>query len=104
MTRPGKFTCRASYGNGCSCRQSGPAFLCNYGIDASYALCVCASGPVEGTAVVSVSATLGACLAFLVSRYLARPIVEQRIAGKPAKPLLPYLLYYYLQLYLDTRS
>ena len=34
-----------------------------------------------GTALVFVSATLGASAAFLVSRYLARPLVERRLAG-----------------------
>eukprot|EP00775_Hariotina_reticulata_P006553 gene6553-6781_t len=40
-------------------------------------------GPVKGTALVSVSATGGACLAFLVSRYLARPAVEAKLAEYP---------------------
>jgi hypothetical protein len=40
------------------------------------------AGPLKGTAVVSVSATAGACLAFLVSRYLARPVVEAKVAGE----------------------
>eukprot|EP00878_Enallax_costatus_P011852 GHUV01012374.1.p1 GENE.GHUV01012374.1~~GHUV01012374.1.p1 ORF type:complete len:173 (+),score=65.06 GHUV01012374.1:1003-1521(+) len=44
---------------------------------------VTAAGPVEGTALVSVSATLGACLAFLVSRYIARPTVEAKLAENP---------------------
>ena len=34
-----------------------------------------------GTAIVFVAATLGALAAFLVSRYLARPLVERRLAG-----------------------
>jgi uncharacterized membrane protein YdjX (TVP38/TMEM64 family) len=34
-----------------------------------------------GTALVFVAATLGASAAFLVSRYLARPLVERRLAG-----------------------
>lgn len=38
-------------------------------------------GPLKGTAVVSASSTAGACLAFLVSRYLARPLVESKVAG-----------------------
>jgi uncharacterized membrane protein YdjX (TVP38/TMEM64 family) len=38
-------------------------------------------GVVEGTALVLVAATLGAALAFLVSRYLARGMVERRLAG-----------------------
>lgn len=40
-------------------------------------------GPLKGTAVVSVSSTAGACLAFLVSRYLARPLVESKVADNP---------------------
>lgn len=35
----------------------------------------------KGTALVFVAATLGASAAFLVSRYLARPLVERRLAG-----------------------
>ena len=35
----------------------------------------------KGTALVFVAATLGASAAFLVSRYLARPVVEARLAG-----------------------
>jgi uncharacterized membrane protein YdjX (TVP38/TMEM64 family) len=38
-------------------------------------------GLVRGTAIVFVAATLGASAAFLVSRYLARPLVERRLAG-----------------------
>lgn len=38
-------------------------------------------GVVRGTLYVFVAATLGACLAFLVSRYLARPAVERRFEG-----------------------
>ena len=38
-------------------------------------------GLTEGTAFVFVAATLGACLAFLVARYLARGWVESRIEG-----------------------
>jgi uncharacterized membrane protein YdjX (TVP38/TMEM64 family) len=40
-------------------------------------------GLVYGTAYTLVGATLGASLAFLVSRYLARGAVEHRIAGNP---------------------
>lgn len=39
-------------------------------------------GLAEGTAYVFVGATLGACLAFLVARYVARGAVEKRIEGK----------------------
>lgn len=35
----------------------------------------------KGTALVLVAATLGACAAFLVSRYVARGLVERRLAG-----------------------
>jgi uncharacterized membrane protein YdjX (TVP38/TMEM64 family) len=38
-------------------------------------------GVAKGTALVFVAATLGASAAFLVSRYLARPLVERRLAG-----------------------
>jgi uncharacterized membrane protein YdjX (TVP38/TMEM64 family) len=38
-------------------------------------------GLVRGTAYVFVAASLGACLAFLVARHLARAAVERRIAG-----------------------
>jgi uncharacterized membrane protein YdjX (TVP38/TMEM64 family) len=38
-------------------------------------------GVIEGTLVVFVAATLGAGIAFLVSRHLARSAVEQRLAG-----------------------
>jgi uncharacterized membrane protein YdjX (TVP38/TMEM64 family) len=41
-------------------------------------------GLVEGTAYVFVAATLGACAAFLVSRYFARGLVERMVAGRPA--------------------
>lgn len=40
-------------------------------------------GPVLGTLVVSAASTLGASLAFLVGRYLARPAVERRILSNP---------------------
>lgn len=40
-------------------------------------------GPLKGTAVVSASSTAGACLSFLVSRYLARPLVEDKVAATP---------------------
>lgn len=36
-------------------------------------------GAVYGTAIVSAAATLGATLAFLVSRYVARPLVLERL-------------------------
>ena len=38
-------------------------------------------GLAKGTALVFVAATLGAAAAFLVARYLARPLVERRLAG-----------------------
>jgi uncharacterized membrane protein YdjX (TVP38/TMEM64 family) len=38
-------------------------------------------GVVKGTVVVLVAATLGASLAFLIARYLARGFVERRLAG-----------------------
>jgi uncharacterized membrane protein YdjX (TVP38/TMEM64 family) len=38
-------------------------------------------GLVEGTAYVFLAATVGSCLAFLVSRYLARRAVERRLEG-----------------------
>jgi uncharacterized membrane protein YdjX (TVP38/TMEM64 family) len=38
-------------------------------------------GLAAGTAIAFVAATLGASAAFLVSRYLARPLVERRLAG-----------------------
>jgi uncharacterized membrane protein YdjX (TVP38/TMEM64 family) len=38
-------------------------------------------GLAKGTALVFVAATLGASAAFLVSRYLARPLVERRLSG-----------------------
>jgi uncharacterized membrane protein YdjX (TVP38/TMEM64 family) len=37
----------------------------------------------KGTAVVSVASTLGASASFLISRYLARPLVAARLAGSP---------------------
>ncbi len=40
-------------------------------------------GVANGTALVMVGATLGANLAFLVSRYLARPAVESRLRKRP---------------------
>ncbi len=40
-------------------------------------------GVLEGTAVVFVAASLGACLAFLLARHAARALVERRIAGNP---------------------
>eukprot|EP00879_Flechtneria_rotunda_P025532 GHRR01027134.1.p1 GENE.GHRR01027134.1~~GHRR01027134.1.p1 ORF type:complete len:274 (+),score=50.15 GHRR01027134.1:225-1046(+) len=40
-------------------------------------------GPVKGTALVSASSTLGASLAFLLSRYLVRPAVEAKLADYP---------------------
>jgi uncharacterized membrane protein YdjX (TVP38/TMEM64 family) len=40
-------------------------------------------GLVKGTLVVFVAATLGASLAFLVSRHLARSAIEKKIAGNP---------------------
>jgi uncharacterized membrane protein YdjX (TVP38/TMEM64 family) len=40
-------------------------------------------GLVEGTLLVFIAATLGAGLAFLVSRHLARAAVERRLAGNP---------------------
>lgn len=40
-------------------------------------------GPALGTALVSVSSTLGAAAAFLVSRYLARPWVERKLTDFP---------------------
>jgi uncharacterized membrane protein YdjX (TVP38/TMEM64 family) len=38
-----------------------------------------AFGPVKGSALVFVGATTGACLAFLVARYVARPLVQPRL-------------------------
>ena len=38
-----------------------------------------AFGPLRGTALVFVGATAGACLAFLVARYVARPLVQPRL-------------------------
>ncbi len=40
-------------------------------------------GIVHGVIYVFVAATVGSCLAFLVSRYLARSAVERKIEGKP---------------------
>lgn len=40
-------------------------------------------GVVKGTAVVSAASTTGATLAFLISRYVARPLVEAKAAGYP---------------------
>lgn len=40
-------------------------------------------GPVTGTAIVSAASTLGATLAFLVSRYLARPFVLHKLQDYP---------------------
>jgi uncharacterized membrane protein YdjX (TVP38/TMEM64 family) len=40
-------------------------------------------GIVKGTALVLVAATIGACVAFLVSRHLARGAIERRLAGNP---------------------
>lgn len=39
------------------------------------------AGPLQGTVIVSMASTLGAALAFLVSRYVARPFVEERLQG-----------------------
>ena len=38
-------------------------------------------GPIYGTAIVSAAATLGATLAFFVSRYVARPLVLDRLGS-----------------------
>jgi uncharacterized membrane protein YdjX (TVP38/TMEM64 family) len=40
-------------------------------------------GIVHGVIYVFVAATIGSCLAFLVSRYLARSAVERKLEGKP---------------------
>lgn len=40
-------------------------------------------GVIAGSIVVSIGATLGACAAFLVGRYLAREKVEQKVTGSP---------------------
>jgi uncharacterized membrane protein YdjX (TVP38/TMEM64 family) len=40
-------------------------------------------GLVRGTVFVFLGASLGACLAFLISRYVARAAVERRLAGNP---------------------
>ena len=45
-------------------------------------------GPWAGTGIVSVAATLGASLAFLVSRYAARPYLQQRLQGSPKFQLI----------------
>ena len=45
-------------------------------------------GPWAGTGIVSVAATLGASLAFLVSRYAARPYLQQRLQGSPKFELI----------------
>jgi uncharacterized membrane protein YdjX (TVP38/TMEM64 family) len=41
------------------------------------------AGPLQGTALVSLASTTGACAAFLVGRYLARPWAESRLAALP---------------------
>lgn len=38
-------------------------------------------GTLKGTAIVSAASTTGAALAFLIARYLARPIVAKKLAG-----------------------
>lgn len=40
-------------------------------------------GIVDGVIYVFIAATVGSCLAFLISRYLARSAVEQKLEGKP---------------------
>lgn len=40
-------------------------------------------GLAKGTVIVFVAATFGSALAFLVARYVARPMVERRIRGNP---------------------
>lgn len=40
-------------------------------------------GVIAGSIVVSIGATLGACAAFLVGRYLAREKIEQKVTGSP---------------------
>ena len=40
-------------------------------------------GPLAGSVLVSISATLGAFAAFLVGRYLARDWVQKKLEGKP---------------------
>jgi len=40
-------------------------------------------GPLVGVAYVFVAASLGACAAFLIARYVARGAIEQRISGNP---------------------
>lgn len=51
-----------------------PASVLTLGAGAVY-------GPVYGTALVSLASTLGSILAFLTARYVARPIVEQKLQG-----------------------
>ena len=51
-----------------------PASVLTLGAGAVY-------GPVTGTALVSVASTTGCCLAFVISRYVARPLAERRLAG-----------------------
>lgn len=43
---------------------------------------LCCAGPAAGTALVSLASTTGAAAAFLVSRYLARPWVEDKLRGE----------------------
>jgi uncharacterized membrane protein YdjX (TVP38/TMEM64 family) len=52
-----------------------PASVLTLGAGAIY-------GPVLGTAVVSSASTTGCILAFLASRYLVRPIAEDRLADQ----------------------
>jgi uncharacterized membrane protein YdjX (TVP38/TMEM64 family) len=40
-------------------------------------------GVVSGTIIVSIAATMGAALAFLIARYLARDQIEQKVADNP---------------------
>lgn len=78
--------CSNLRGGGWDGQQAACADLC--GDDTVGDSCVVfAAGPLKGTAVVSVSATAGACLAFLVSRYLARPLVETKVAGEQGRCL-----------------
>lgn len=51
-----------------------PASVLTLGAGAVY-------GPILGTAIVSVASTLGCTLAFLASRYVARPLAERRLQG-----------------------
>jgi uncharacterized membrane protein YdjX (TVP38/TMEM64 family) len=53
-----------------------PAFLLTLSAGAIF-------GIVDGVIYVFVAATVGSCLAFLVSRYLARSAVEKKLEGKP---------------------